>query len=137
MLQTKKFSGLCHQILLASEFTSPQPGSTPNLGVFNAVLPAAERRRSPTASLAATPAQPLPTLRPARPCSEDSLFVLQIHFGFSYSSVSFLVVVYSFCKLLPVYLYFWSGIEKTKKRQTWQSGIFCDVSLLSWPKRTH
>ena len=70
MLQTKKFSGLCHQILLASEFTSPQPGSTPNLGVFNAVLPAAERRRSPTASVAAAPAQPLPTLRPPRPCSQ-------------------------------------------------------------------
>lgn len=37
---------------------------------------------------------------------EDSFFVLQIHFGFSYPSVSFLAVVYSFCKLLPVYLYF-------------------------------
>lgn len=34
------------------------------------MLPAAERRRSPTASLAAAPAQPLPTLRPARPCSQ-------------------------------------------------------------------
>lgn len=50
--------------------TYHRPGSAPHLGVFNAVLPAAERRRGPSASLAAEPAQPLPTPRPAQPGSQ-------------------------------------------------------------------
>lgn len=39
--------------------------SAPHLAVFNVVLPAAGCRRGPTASLAAAPARPLPTPRPA------------------------------------------------------------------------